>query len=196
MITLGLTGSIGMGKTTTAQMFRTRGVPVWDADEAVHRLYSVNGDGAAAIAKLFPEAVGPMGVERSVLKKIIGEDQNALGAIENVIHPLVARDREAFLKLYADEDLVLFDIPLLFETGADTWLDKTIVVSASEDIQQSRVMERPGMTEEHFKVLLSKQVPDAEKRRRADFVIDTTDMDTAERGVDHVLSQIRRAGNA
>lgn len=196
MITLGLTGSIGMGKTTTAQMFRDRGVPVWDADDAVHRLYEKGAPGAIAITNLFPETVGPMGVDRSALKRIISRDPKALESIENVIHPLVAKDREAFRKSHSDQDIIVVDIPLLFETGAERWLDKVAVASTSADIQRSRVLDRPGMTEDHFQVILSKQTPDAEKRARADFIIDTSDMDSAGRDVDHILEKLREADNA
>ncbi len=196
MITLGLTGSIGMGKSTTADMFRARGVPVWDADAVVDTLYSAGGAGTKEIATLFPEAVGQNGVNREVLRSILSEDPTALARIEEVIHPLVAADRIAFLKAQSHEDVVLFDIPLLFETGAEKWLDKVVVVSTDTERQRSRVLERPGMTQGHLDLILSNQVPDADKRARADFIVDTTTMTTANRDVDHVLEQLRGAGHA
>ncbi|MEM8579978.1 MAG: dephospho-CoA kinase, partial [Pseudomonadota bacterium] len=178
MITLGLTGSIGMGKSTTAEMFRARGVPVWDADAAVHMIYSVDGAGTKEIVKIYPEAIGVHGVDREALRTVISEDPEALERIEAVIHPLVAADRVAFLETQSGKDVVLLDIPLLFETGADQWLDKVVVVSTSAEIQSRRVLERTGMTKDLFDMILAKQVPDTEKRARADFIVDTTDMDT------------------
>ncbi|MEM9393844.1 MAG: dephospho-CoA kinase [Pseudomonadota bacterium] len=196
MITLGLTGSIGMGKSTTAEMFRARGVPVWDADAAVHMIYSVDGAGTKEIAKIYPEAIGAHGVDREALRTAISEDPAALERIEAVIHPLIAADRVAFLETQSGKDVVLLDIPLLFETGADQWLDKVVVVSTSPEIQSRRVLERTGMTKDLFDMILAKQVPDTEKRARADFIVDTTDMDTANRDVDHILEQLKGAEDA
>jgi dephospho-CoA kinase len=175
VIVVGLTGSIGMGKSATLAIFANLGVPVWDADAAVHRLYGPSGAGAEAIAALVPEAVGPAGVERARLRTAILSDPALLPRIEAVVHPLVAADRDAFLERARAEGapIAVCDIPLLFETGAQSWLDKVIVVSAPAAIQRERVLRRPGMTEEALDALLAKQVPDAEKRARADYVVDT-----------------------
>lgn len=190
MITLGLTGSIGMGKSTTAQMFRDRGIPVWDADGTVHALYAAGGTGAEAIAGLFPQVVGPGGVDRAALRALIAEDPDALAKIEAIIHPLVSADRAAFVQNHPEAAIVVFDIPLLFETEAQTWLDKVAVVSTDPELQRIRVLERPGMTGDHLDMILAKQVPDAIKRARADYVIDTTDLDSAARDVDHILADL------
>lgn len=176
MIVLGLTGSIGMGKSTTAQLFAEAGVPIWDADAAVHHLYAEGGAGAEAIGSIAPGAVTATGVDRVLLRQAILEDADLLTRIEALIHPLVAADRLAFLDQAraGGSAVALCDIPLLFETGADAWLDKVVVVTAPGDVQRERVMKRPGMTEAAFAAILAKQVPDAEKRARADFVIDTS----------------------
>lgn len=193
MIVLGLTGSIGMGKSTTAKMFAAQGVPVWDADGAVHRLYGPGGAGAAAIAALAPEAVGPEGVDRAKLRAAVLADPALLKRVEAVVHPLVAEDRAAFLDTQrgAGALMALCDIPLLFETGADAWLDKVIVVTAPADVQRARVLDRPGMTEATFEAILAKQTPDAEKRARADFIIDTSaGMAAAEARVGEILRDL------
>jgi dephospho-CoA kinase len=175
MIVLGLTGSIGMGKSTTAAMFAEAGVPVWDADAAVHRLYGPSAAGSAALARLVPDAVGAAGTDRAKLRAAILADPGLLAQVEAAIHPLVAADRAAFLARARAEGhrLVLCDIPLLYETGADRWLDRVAVVTAPAEVQRARVLSRPGMTEEALAAILAKQLPDAEKRARADFVIDT-----------------------
>lgn len=180
---LGLTGSIGMGKTTTAGFFREAGVPVWDADAAVHRLY----DGGAAvpvIAGLVPEAVSGGKVDRGVLRAAVLADSGLLKKIEVAVHPLVGADRQAFLDKHAQAPLVVCDIPLLFETGADKWLDGVLVVTADEKTQRARVLERGSMDEAAFDAILAKQVPDAEKRAKADFVIDTG------KGMDHARAAV------
>ena len=188
VIVLGLTGSIGMGKSTTAAMFAEQGVPVWDADAAVHRLYGPNAAGSAALAALVPEAVGADGTDRATLRAAILANPRLLAQVEAAIHPLVAADRDAFLHRARAEGhrLVLCDIPLLFETGADRWLDRVAVVTAPPEVQRARVLSRPGMTEEAFAAILAKQVPDAEKRARADFVIDTG------QGMEPVRGQVAR----
>lgn len=175
MIVLGLTGSIGMGKTTTAAMFADLGIPVWEADAAVHRLYGPGAKGSIAISELVPEAVSENGTDRLALRSAIMADPDLLPRIETAIHPLVAADRVEFLAIARRDgaEIAICDIPLLFETGAENQFDKVVVVSASADIQRERVLARPGMTEEAFEALLAKQMPDAEKRRRADFIIDT-----------------------
>jgi dephospho-CoA kinase len=186
MTVLGLTGSIGMGKSTTAQMFAEAGVPVWDADAAVHRLYAAGGEGSRAVARLVPHAVSDAGTDRARLRAAILADPGLLAQVEAAIHPLVAADRARFLNRAKAEGakLVLCDIPLLYETGAEKWLDKVAVVTAPEDLQRDRVLARPGMTGEALAAILAKQVPDAEKRSRADFVIDTG------QGLDPVRRQV------
>ncbi len=187
---LGLTGSIGMGKTTTAEFFRELGVAVWDADATVHHLYEKDQAGALAIKKIAPGAVKEGAVDRNALRQEIIENPDLLKKIEAAIHPLVAESREEFIKNHQHEKIMVFDIPILFETGADQWLDGVLLVTADAETQKQRVMEREGMTEEVFQTILSKQMPDAEKRKRADFIIDTG------KGIDHaraeVLSLIKR----
>lgn len=194
MIILGLTGSIGMGKSTTAAMFAEAGVPVWDADAAVHRLYAAGGAGSRALAALVPHAVSEAGTDRAALRAAIVADPDLLAQIEAAIHPLVAEDRNAFLAgARADgAKLVLCDIPLLFETGADKWLDRVAVVTAPAEVQRARVLARPGMTAEAFAAILAKQLPDAEKRERADFVIETGQgSEPARRQVAGIVARLR-----
>lgn len=190
---LGLTGSIGMGKSTTAAMFLEEGVPVWDADAAVHRLYARGGAGVAAIAGLRPEAVVDGEVSRAALKAWIDADPTALQRIEAVIHPLVAADREAFLAQATRDgaDLVVLDIPLLFETGADAFMDATLVVTAPPEVQRARVLARPGMTEAQFAAICARQMPDAEKRARATHVIETLTLEDTRAAVRNLAARIR-----
>lgn len=194
---VGLTGSIGMGKSTTAKMFAARGVPMWDADAAVHRIYQPGGGGADALRELFPQAIDQSGaVDRTILRGIVKGSADALKQIEARIHPLVQLDREAF-RTDSDAPILLFDIPLLFETGADRWLDVVITVSVAPDIQQERVLERPGMDLAQFRRIMANQMPDAEKRARADYVIETSTMEQAEAQVDEILAELRsRTQNA
>lgn len=187
---IGLTGSIGMGKSTTAAMFRDAGVPVWDADAAVHRLYRAGGAGAAAIARMRPEAVGPEGVSRDALKTWIAADPAALGRIEAAIHPLVAADRAEFIAS-AEADIVVLDIPLLFEIGAEDQVDLVLVVTAPEEVQRARVLSRPDMSDAQLAAILARQVPDAEKRRRADLVVETVDMDDTKEKIETLLARLR-----
>lgn len=199
MIVLGLTGSIGMGKSTTAAMFADLGVPVWDADAAVHRLYAPGAPGSAALAGLVPEAVGAAGIDRGRLRAAIMAEPGLLAQVEGAIHPLVAADRTDFLDRARAEGhpLVLCDIPLLYETGAERWLDRVAVVTAPADVQRARVLERPGMTEEAFAAILAKQLPDAEKRKRADFVIDTGHgVEPVRRQVARIVAELRGKGVA
>lgn len=192
MIKLGLTGSIGMGKSTTAEMFADKGIPVWDADAVVHELYGPHARGSQAIAELVPEAVTPAGVDRAKLRAAVVSDARLLRQIEAVIHPLVAADRARFLEKAAagGARIVLFDIPLLFETGADDWLDKIVVVTAPQEVQRQRVLERPGMTETTFAAILAKQIPDVKKRARADFIVDTSlGLEHADREVSKILEE-------
>lgn len=172
-LVLGLTGSIGMGKSTVARMFADEGVPVFDADAAVHRLQGPEGELVAAIEARFPGTTGADGVDRSALaERVLGEPQ-ALQNLEALIHPAVARERQAFLDTHREEPLVVLDIPLLFEKGAAALVDRIAVVSAPPAVQADRVLARPGMTSAKFMQILALQLPDEEKRRRADFVIDT-----------------------
>jgi len=169
---IGLTGSIGMGKSTVAGFFAETGVAVWDADGAVHRLYGANQAGSKAMADIVPDAVTADGVDRAILSAKIGEDRDLLPAIEAAIHPLVAEERRTFIR-NCDADIAVLDIPLLFEGEGSAPFDCIVVASASPAVQRERVLARPGMTEEKLALILSKQLPDQEKRRRADFVIPT-----------------------
>ncbi|WP_260609933.1 dephospho-CoA kinase [Sphingomonas sp. IC081] len=170
---LGLTGSIGMGKSTVAAMMRELGVPVFDADAAVHELQGPQGALLGAIEAAFPGTTGPQGVDRARLGAAVFGNREAMARLESIVHPAVAVKRQIFLRENADAPLVVFDIPLLYEKGGHKGLDAVAVVSAPADVQRARVLARPGMTEEKFEQILALQVPDAEKRRRADHVIDT-----------------------
>ncbi|MGX9856879.1 dephospho-CoA kinase [Limimaricola variabilis] len=188
---LGLTGSIGMGKSTTAAMFADEGLPVWDADAAVHRLYARGGAAVAPMAALFPEAIVDGAVSRDALKQIIAADPGALSRIETVVHPLVRADREDFAARQAS-DIVVFDIPLLYETGGETEMDAVAVVSAPAKVQAARVLARPGMTRNQLDAILARQMPDMEKRTRADYVIETVTLDAARAAVRQVIDRIRK----
>jgi dephospho-CoA kinase len=173
VIKLGLTGSIGMGKSTVAAMFADEGVPVFDADAAVHRLQGPEGALVADIEARFPGTTGPAGVDRTALAERVLGEREALQNLEALIHPAVAREREAFLQAHQDSPLVVLDIPLLFETGGTGKVDKVAVASAPAEVQRARVLARAGMTEERFEKILKLQMPDAEKRARADYIIPT-----------------------
>ena len=173
MIRLGLTGSIGMGKSTVAGMFANRGVPVFDADATVHRLQGRDGRLVAPIETEFPGTTGLDGVDRAALGQAVLGDTAALKRLESLVHPAVAEERALFLAANAHAPLLLLDIPLLFETGGEATVDKIVVVSAPAEVQRARVLARQGMTIERFEAILARQTPDAEKRARADFVIDT-----------------------
>lgn len=192
MIKIGLTGSIGMGKSTTGQMFVERGCPLHDADAIVHKLY--HGEAVPLVEAEFPGTTGPFGVDRAALsQKVIGKPQ-AMRRLEEIIHPLVrAEERKFFQKAQSEEaDIVVLDIPLLYETNAQNRVDVVVVVSADESIQRARVLERPGMTEEKFEAIKAKQMPDAEKRKRADYVVDTgKGLEAAARQVDAILDDVR-----
>ena len=175
MILLGLTGSIGMGKSTTTAMFADLGAVVWNADDAVHRLYAPSGAAVEPVGEAFPDVVVNGAVDRTRLAEALGRDETAFRRLETIVHPLVAQGRAADLEAARDAGirLAVLDIPLLFETGGDKAVDAVVVVTADPAIQAERVLARPGMTRERFDAILARQMPDAEKRARADFVIDT-----------------------
>ncbi|WP_284877068.1 dephospho-CoA kinase [Brevundimonas sp. MEB006b] len=175
MILLGLTGSIGMGKSTTTAMFADLGAVVWNADDAVHRLYARGGEAVGPVGEAFPGVVVDGAVDRTRLAEALGKDDTAFHRLEAIVHPLVAQGRAADLEAArsAGSKLAVLDIPLLFETGGDSAVDAVVVVTADPAIQAERVLARPGMTRERFDAILARQMPDAEKRARADFIIDT-----------------------
>ena len=189
---IGLTGSIGMGKSTVAEMIMAQGVPVFEADAAVHRLQGPGGALVPEIEAAFPGTTGPQGVDRAVLGARVFGNPDELARLEAIVHPAVARLREAFLLEHAGMDLVVFDIPLLFEKGGFRQVDAVLVVSAPADVQRQRVLARPGMTPEKFSRILDIQVPDAEKRARADFVIDTgCSLEVTEAAVAKLVESLR-----
>ena len=192
---LGLTGSIGMGKSTTAALFSEAGIPVWDADAAVHRLYAKGGAAVAPMAALHPAAVTDGAVDRVALKGWIAKDLSALQQIEAVVHPLVAADRTAFLAS-AKGDIVVLDIPLLFEKGTEQDMDATLLVTAPAVVQRARVLARPGMTEAQFSAILARQMPDPEKRARATHIIETLSLDSARAAVLALIAYIRETHHA
>lgn len=174
-VVLGLTGSIGMGKSATAAMFARLGVPVHDADAAVHALYGPGGAAAASIGAAFPGVLDPQGgVDRTRLRAAVLDAPERMAALEAIVHPLVRAASTDFLARHGAAPLVVLDIPLLYETGGEARCDAVAVVSAPPEVQRARVLARPGMTETAFAAILAKQMPDAEKRARADFVIDTS----------------------
>lgn len=190
MFLLGLTGSIGMGKSTTAQMFVDEGCALWDADAAVHRLYGKGGAAVAAFADEFPEAVIDGSVSRPALKKIIDRAPDALRRIEEIVHPLVAADRAAFIE-NADNDIVVLDIPLLFETGGDKRVHATVCVFVDDETQEKRVMERGTMTPEQFAAIKAKQLDAKKKCDLADYVIETHTLEEARAQVHKIVTEIR-----
>ena len=187
---LGLTGSIGMGKSTTAQMFRDLGHPVWDADEAVHRLYAEQGAAVAPVSAMFPTALSGGMIDRAALRQVLASDDQALARLEAIVHPLVARDRADFIAMHADGPLVVLDIPLLFESASAPDLDGVAVVSTDAETQRDRVMARPGMTDDTFAMILARQMPDADKRARADWIIPTDTLQGARAAVQHIVSEV------
>jgi dephospho-CoA kinase len=173
MIRIGLTGSIGMGKSTVAALFAAEGVLVFDADAAVHALQGPGGAAVAAIEAAFPGSTGPVGVDRATLGAAVLGDDAAMKRLEAIVHPAVAAERARFLSRHAAAPMVLFDIPLLFETGGEVMVDSVVVVSAPADVQRARVLARPGMTATKFEAIVARQMPDADKVARADHVIQT-----------------------
>ena len=188
---LGLTGSIGMGKSTTAQMFADLGIPVWDADATVHKLYSAGGAAVPAIHELYPEAIGHGEVSRPALKRLIQSNKKVLGGLERIVHPLVADDRQNFLET-SESDIVLLDIPLLFETNGDKHMDAIACVDIDPETQRERVLQRRTMTEEQFEQILNKQLPNDVKCSQSDFVIRTDNLDHAKEQVAHIIELIRK----
>lgn len=189
MMIVGLTGSIGMGKTTTAAMFKELGVPVWDADGAVHRLYGAGGAAVEPVSAVFVGVLTPQQtIDRDLLSKSVLNKPHRLKALETIVHPLVGADRAAFMA-QAREDgvkLALVDVPLLFETGGQAHVDRVIVVSCDQNVQRQRVLARAGMTPDKFAAILARQTPDAEKRARANFII------TTDSGLDDTREQVGR----
>jgi dephospho-CoA kinase len=187
MIVIGLTGSIGMGKTETARMFAKEGIPVSESDMIVHHLYDRGGAAVKTLAAAFPDVVVDGRIDRDRLAKHLSAHSQDFARLEAIVHPLVRAEQERFLVEARRKKarLAVLDIPLLFETGRERDVDKTVVVSAPADIQRRRVLSRPGMTEEKFAAMLARQLPDAEKRARADFIVDSS------RGLDHARDQVR-----
>ena len=193
MIILGLTGSIGMGKSTTGRMFADEGALVWDADAAVHRLYARGGAAVGPLGQAFPDVVVDGAVDRVRLAEVLGRDQTAFKRLEAIVHPLVAQDRAVDLAAARAEGvrLAVLDIPLLFETGGDAFVDAVVVVTADPEVQAARVLARPGMTRDRFEAILARQTPDAEKRRRADFLVDTgRGLETAREQVAQIVGTV------
>ena len=187
---LGLTGSIGMGKSTTSGLFAVEGVPVWDADAAVHRLYAPGGAAVAPLSALFPAALLGQAISRDTLKSLIAADPAILPRLEAVVHPLVAADRATFLA-ESRADLIVLDIPLLFENATEAELDATLLATAPPALQRARVLARPGMTAAHFATILARQMPDAEKRRRATHIVETLDLASTTAYVKALIAHIR-----
>lgn len=192
---IGLTGSIGMGKTTTAKLFAEEGCALWDADAAVHRLYSPGGAAVDKMARVFPDAIENGAVSREKLRAIMRQNPEALKKIENIVHPLVAQDRAQFLE-QSESAIVVLDIPLLFEIGAEKTVDATVCVSVDAETQRERVLARGQMSERDFQTILSKQMPDAEKRARADYVVETDTIDNARAQVKAILREVRGDSHA
>lgn len=187
---LGLTGSIGMGKSTTAAMFAAAGLPVWDADATVHRLYARGGAAVAAIAVICPQAIENENVSRETLKQEIAKTPALLQKIESAVHPLVAADRAEFLAKAA-ADIVVLDIPLLFEKSSQHEFDATLLVTAPPYLQRERVLARPGMTEQQFYSILARQMPDAEKRGLATHIVETLDLAATQAYITALIAHIR-----
>lgn len=188
---LGLTGSIGMGKSTTARMFADEGVPVWDADATVHALYAAGGAAVAPIGAAFPGTIVEGAVDRGHLRAALAGDKQALSRLESIVHPLTTTARTDFIAAHADADLILLDVPLLFETGAEKSCDAVLVASAPPEVQRARVLERGTMSEADLAMILARQMPDAEKRARADHVIETLTLEHTRAAVRNLIAEIR-----
>jgi len=188
---LGLTGSIGMGKSTTAAMFAEAGCAVWDADAAVHRLYAQGGAAVAPMAAAFPAAIEEGAVSRNRLKEIIAADASALTRIEKIVHPLLAEDRAAFAA-NAEAEILVYDIPLMFETGGEKRMDAVACVSVSPELQQKRVMDRGTMSLAQFEAIRAKQMPNDEKCARSDYVIITDTLEHARAQVQDIVTDVKR----
>ena len=182
---IGLTGSLAMGKSETARLFAAEGVPVHDADATIHKLYGKGGTAVARIAAAFPGAVADNAVDRAALSQLVTGDDSALKKLEALVHPLVIADRDEFLAANSQAKIVVLDIPLLLETGAEQAIDALVVVSAPASVQRERALKRPGMSEEKFQALLARQLPDVEKRAKAHFVIVT------DQGLEHARAQVK-----
>ena len=197
MIVLGLTGSIGMGKSTTASMFADAGAVVWNADTAVHRLYARGGAAVGPVGEAFPGVVRDGAVDRNRLAEALGQDPDGFQRLEAIVHPLVLNGRHADLAAAEARGvkLAVLDVPLLFETGGDAAVDAVVVVTAPAAVQAERVLARSGMTRERFEAILSRQRPDAEKRRRADFIIDTSlGLEAARARVEEIVGTVLAPG--
>ncbi len=192
---LGLTGSIGMGKSTTAQIFAELGIAVWDADAAVHRLYAKGGAAVAPVSALVPVALENGAISRGVLKDAIRKNPSLLAVLETIVHPLVAADRDQFLST-AQGEILLLDIPLLFEKGTEAMMDATLLVTAPAALQRARVLARPGMTEAQFATILARQMPDPEKRARATHIIETLSLASTRAGVQALIAYIQESRDA
>ena len=187
---VGLTGSIGMGKSTTSAMFADEGIPIWDADRAVHDLYAPNGAAVEIVRAAFPSVIDGAAVSRSRLRNLIAAYPTVLDQIQAILHPLVAQNRQNFLDANTDA-IVLLDIPLLFETATDALCDVIVVVSAPADVQRARVMDRDQMSEANFDMILARQMPDDEKRKYADYIVETLTLDTTRASVRDIVQQLR-----
>jgi dephospho-CoA kinase len=192
---LGLTGSIGMGKSTTAGFFKDAGCDVWDADAAVHRLYAKQGAAVSPLSNLFPKALIEGAISRQVLKHELQKNPDLIGQLEAIVHPLLAQDRQTFIDS-AQSDILVFDIPLLFETGADAHMNAVICVTIDEEEQKKRVLERGTMNEEMFEQIKSRQWSNSQKCEKADFVILTDTLDHVHAQVDYILANLRAVKDA
>ena len=193
MIKIGLTGSIGMGKTETGKIFSEFGFPVYNADDAVHKLYGPGQKGSEKIKEIFPNSINPDGsVNREILSAEVLGDVDKIRALESIIHPLVGEDREIFFKKNSDSPAIILDIPLLFETGGEKFVDLVIVVDAPQDIQEERVLSRPNMTKEKFEKIIAEQIPNDVKKKKADFIVDTSiSIEDARIQVENIIRKIK-----
>ncbi len=194
MITIGLTGSIGMGKTETSKIFLSYGIPVYDADKAVHNLYGPNKKGSLAIKNIFPNCINEDGsVNREILSNEVLDNKEKIKSLEQIIHPLVAEDRKIFFYENRNAKIIILDVPLLFETGGQKDVDYIIVVDAPDTVQKERVMARPNMTEEKFHKIISQQIPNHVKKQKADFIIDTSvSINHAKTQVKNIIEKINK----